>query len=166
MAVGRGRVGVPTQGWAPLRIVGGVHAISIGENLSTPVDMYAVVREIDSDGDLYATVLRKLRTQGLHEPTMSYWFDCVALSGNAEMWGFLWNVDGSILGLGMPAAAVLRLRLVLEPYTLAKDGAIAQARCKRGSVDEAAFIVMKATKSSERKEPPTWAAIERSPEQG
>lgn len=39
-------------------------------------------------------------------------------------------------------------------------------RCKRGCVEEAAFMAMKAITNSERKAPPTWASIERSPAQG
>lgn len=45
-------------------------------------------------------------------------------------------------------------------------GATANLRCRRGGVEEAAFQVQKIIKDSGRKDPPTWAALERTPEQG
>lgn len=54
-----------------LCVDGGVHTISIGQNMSTSVNTHAVVREIGPGGDFCATALRRFHAQDLHEPTAS-----------------------------------------------------------------------------------------------
>ena len=56
--------------------------------------------------------------------------------------------------------------LVLDPFAPTKYGSIAKLRTAKGHAEKLAFEASRALRDATRTAPPTWAALERSPEAG